>query len=700
VSNSATIGNLALGSGGATTLDFSYGFTGNPTNVALTAGSATITGTSTIRIGGSFAIGSFPVLKYSSLSGSFSGVSAPRGTTATLSNDTVNTTIYVVVTATGGGIVWTGTNSILPNLWDLNTTTNWLTGSTPTIYIESVPPGDSVTFNNLGSGTVLVSNTVSPTAVTISNSTVNYIFQGSGQINSLSGLTKLGSGTASLNLPGTYSGNTVISNGTLNLGANQTFANLTGNGTVDVSAGTPTLTLNDTTNTTFSGTIQGGLSLTKTGNGTLTLSGSAASTNGNLLVNAGSLKFTGGTFNAAATSGNTKIDTGGSLEVSAGATVNILNGGNAWFPIGDTTGTTNTVTVSGGTLMVSNNWGTEVGRIGSGVLTINSGTFINNDQGDVGLILGDQATAESGTVNLNGGSLVVNRILCNNGVNAFYFNGGTFKPTISRTDFFGSFPALSTYVRDGGAIVDTAGFNITIAEPLDHSVVSGDNAIDGGLTKTGNGTLTLNGVNSYTGSTTINAGTLGGTGTIAGVLTNNATLAPGDGGIGSLTINGNITLKAGSTNLFEVNGTTPANDSVVAGGNVIYGGVLRVVPSGTLTVGQTFTLFSGTGAASASNFASVQSIDPTVTFSFTNGLLTVVSMGLDLTQNHLTNSITGGGSTLSLSWSSGWKLQSQTNSLTTGLSGNWVTITDGTTTSTNLPIFPSNPSVFYRLISQ
>jgi len=31
-----------------------------------------------------------------------------------------------------------------------------------------------------------------------------------------------------LNVPGTFSGNTVISNGALNLGANQTFANLSG----------------------------------------------------------------------------------------------------------------------------------------------------------------------------------------------------------------------------------------------------------------------------------------------------------------------------------------------------------------------------------------------------------------------------------------------------------------------------------------
>ena len=235
VSNSATIGGLTLGVAGATTLDFSCGFAGNPTNAALVAGAVNINGTSTIRISGSFAVGTFPVLKYSSLSGAFvSSVVGPRGVTATVFNDTVNQVIDVTVTAVGGGIVWTGTNSISPNLWDLNTTTNWLIGGVPTVYLETVPPGDAVTFNNQGSGLVLISNTVSPASVTISNTLVNYTFQGSGQINSSGGLTKVGSGTVTMNVPGTFSGNTVVSNGTFSLGANQTFANLSGNGALSL----------------------------------------------------------------------------------------------------------------------------------------------------------------------------------------------------------------------------------------------------------------------------------------------------------------------------------------------------------------------------------------------------------------------------------------------------------------------------------
>ena len=63
-------------------------------------------------------------------------------------------------------------------------------------------------------------------------------------------------------------------------------------------------------------------------------------------------------------------------------------------------------------------------------------------------------------------------------------------------------------VRNGGAIIDTNGFNVTAAQPLAHSAIGGDNATDGGLTKIGTGTLTLGGVNTYTGNTNVNAGTL------------------------------------------------------------------------------------------------------------------------------------------------------------------------------------------------
>jgi hypothetical protein len=202
-----------------------------------------------------------------------------------------------------------------------------------------------------------------------------------------------------------------------------------------------------------------------------------------------------------------------------------------------------------------------------------------------------------------------------------------------------------------------------------------------------------------TGAVTVNSGgTLGGTGSIAGNVTVNVGggIAPG-ASVGTLTVGGALVFDALSTNTFEVNGTTPTNDLVVLGAAVTYGGVLKIVPTGSFTIGQTFTLFSGPGATDPSSFASVESSSGT--FSFTNGVLTVVTAPVTGPSGPatLTNSYSAG--TLSLSWpgGQGWRLQQQTNALSTGLSTNWEYLTDGSLSSTNITVDSTKPTVFYRL---
>jgi rhamnogalacturonan endolyase len=58
------------------------------------------------------------------------------------------------------------------------------------------------------------------------------------------------------------------------------------------------------------------------------------------------------------------------------------------------------------------------------------------------------------------------------------------------------------------------------------------------------------------------------------------------------------------------------------------------------------------------------------------------------------------GGILSLSWptNAGWTLQAQTNSLSTGLNTNWTDVYGSSgMTSTNFPVDPTKPTVFYRL---
>jgi autotransporter-associated beta strand protein len=256
------------------------------------------------------------------------------------------------------------------------------------------------------------------------------------------------------------------------------------------------------------------------------------------------------------------------------------------------------------------------------------------------------------------------------------------------------------------------------------------------LVKSGSGTFTLSrsGGNGYTNGTSINGGTLlvsnatasattgatgpgpininsGGTFAGAGIInsatTNNAggTLSPGGtigGAYGTLTFSNNVVMQAGSTSIFEVDGSTPQNDQIILGsasGIVTYGGVLKIVPSGGFTIGQTFTLFSGALASSASNFGSiVGSPGSGKAFSFTNGVLSVVSAPSAPSPVTLTNSLSG--SVLGLSWPAGqgWRLQAQTNALSTGLSTNWADVTSSAVSSTNITVDSTKPTVFYRLV--
>jgi len=549
VSNSATIGNLNLGSGGTTTLEFSYGLTGNPTNAALAANAVTVSGTSVIRISGNFVAGTFPVLKYNSLSGAFAGTAVgSRGVTATVVNDTVNKVINVVVSSTGGAIVWTGTNSVSPNLWDLNTTTNWLFAGSPTVYLESLPPGDPVTFDDSGAGTVLVSNTVSPAKMTVSNAVVNYTFQGSGQINSLGGLTKVGAGTLALNVPAIFSGNTTLSNGAVNFGANQTFGNLSGNSAVAVSSGTPALTVNNSQNTTFAGNVSAA-ALTKSGSGVLTMTGSN-SFSGVVLVNGGAYNLAGGTLNAT-----------GEIQI-------------------------------GGT--------------GTGTITQNGGIVIANADVNVA-----NATGATGTYELNGGTLKTLSVISSAGANStFNFNGGVLMPLADNINFLTNISAVN--VRNGGAVIDTSNLNISIYNGLQHSGINGDNAMDGGLTKRGSGSLTLADAyySSYTGPTVVAGGLLS---LYPGSVSSLNDLTVSNGALGLMVTGGSATYNAASLKLagnaalnlnYDVLSGPPPTTLNVSGGVTVSGVTTINVYGYGWAAGQQVVLvdYTGTPLANLNNF--------------------------------------------------------------------------------------------------
>ncbi|WP_341516586.1 autotransporter outer membrane beta-barrel domain-containing protein [Citrobacter gillenii] len=116
--------------------------------------------------------------------------------------------------------------------------------------------------------------------------------------------------------------------------------------------------------------------------------------------------------------------------------------------------------------------------------------------------------------------------------------------------------------------------------------LAGDNTYTGDTTVT-HGTLLVNGNQSAaTGATTVSGmSTLGGNGTIGGnVLMNDAsTLSAGDGGAGTLTINGGLQLGSKTTSAFELGQAyTPGgalNDLITVTGNLQLDGTLDVTTS-------------------------------------------------------------------------------------------------------------------------
>lgn len=334
------------------------------------------------------------------------------------------------------------------------------------------------------------------------------------------------------------------------------------------------------------------------------------------------------------------------------------------------------------------------------VLTLDGGNGIGTGVGrycDLSLSGWNQTLA--GLTNVPGRNLRVQRV-----VNADTAAAGTLTVNSGADCTFSGFLGGTGGALGGSnpgnnlSLVKSGSGTFTIAK-TDGNTYANGTTVNGGLLLVNNTT----GSGTGAGDVTINSGgTLGGTGSIAGNVTvgSGGALAPG-ASIGTLNLNGNLVLDAASTNTFEVNGSTPANDEVVLGGTVTYGGVLKIVPSGSFTNGQTFTLFSGAGATEPSNFDSLI-VSPAVngtSFTFTNGILTaaVVSVGPSGPAT-LTNSLIG-STTLSLTWPAGqgWRLQQQTNSLAVGLFTNWTYITDGTISSTNLTIDATKPTVFYRL---
>ena len=355
---------------------------------------------------------------------------------------------------------------------------------------------------------------------------------------------------------------------------------------------------------------------------------------------------------------------------AANATITNNNGGNTNFQDQSTAGSATIINNNGGTTTFGVPIvGIDTATAGSANITNNSGgstqflaattagnaTILNNSGGflqfgDSGggtgtATAGNSTITNNGTTSFNANTTAgSSTITTNSGGNVFFFDTSTGGSARFITNAGGSFDmsGLSSAGMTAGSIEGAGSYvlgakNLAAGNNNLSTIVSGViSGIGGSLTKVGAGTLTLSGINTYTGATTVNAGTLivdgsiaasslttvntgatlAGIGTVGSTAIAGGTLAPGSAAgsaFGPLAVQGNLSFTAASTYMIQV---SPANAgrTNVSGTATLGGATVNAVFLPGSYVNRQYTIVNATGSVSGtfnpavtSNMANIQS---------------------------------------------------------------------------------------------
>ena len=583
-------------------------------------------------------------------------------------------------------LIWTGDG--VANLWDVATTTNWVNGASLTNFNF----GDNVTFDDssVNPAVNLASGLLSPGLIKV-DATQNYIFRPGGNISGPgTALLKTGTGTLYLtNTVNAYGGGTVISNGVISFNSGAAL----GSGTITMAGGTldagnALVTVNNVINVTADSVI------------------AVRNTTGSALILTNILSGSTGTLTFRnSTAGKPTLQLTGSGYTFSQPLVFDVSTGTGFIVSGANTASTQTFSgvISGAGIFARNAGGGTT--ILSGANTYSGGTWLPNGSLGIGVdsVSTTPPTVDSGA--LGTGTLVIDSV----GASPRIFASGgahSVDNVINYTNATGS-PLFIIGANDltFKGTVDLFGTNHTLQVDNTGKTTFAGDISNGGLIKTGNGALYLNGNNTYANPTIVSNGTLGGIGTLSGpvIVAAGATLAPGNS-VGTLTINSDLTINGNLA--IEVNKSlSPSNDVVTVSGVLTNGGTGTLTVSNlgpALVVGDKFTLFSqplqngnaltitGGGATWVNNLA-------------VNGSITVASVG-SAQPPRITSTVISGGNIL-ISGTNGtagapFNVRSSTNLITPRAS--WALETSGTfgaggAFSVSIPVSTTTPAKFYLL---
>jgi autotransporter-associated beta strand protein len=508
-------------------LDGNLALRWNSTGVLTLTGTSTFTGGTTVDNGGTLAIG---------------GDAALGAVPATATNNVVFNNVAATLRAAATDVNLAATRDILIDAVTLNIDSNG---------------GD---------------NTM----------TINGVINGSGHVG------KAGNGTVILNAANTYGGNTTILAGNLRAGHNSAFSGSSvritaSSGSMQLADGV-TLANNLISQSNSDNMVdvpQAGANATFAGN--VTVESGGGGTQYRVAANGAGATLT---LTGTATLPNTFVANAGNIIMSGSASINASGNpanNNALLGRPNTSSTVLAFTLKDNTSASFEGF-TNLGNARN--MTDLSLTIQDNatyaTAGPFNLLDTTAATAAS-AVNLNGGSLTsgaFTKTSTGAGRTAtINFNGGVLRAAAASTAYIPAAAGLSGKVKDGGAIIDTNGFDVTVAAPLEADGT-------GGLTKNGLGALVLSGAATYTGPTAVNVGKL----QLETSLTTSASVSVADDATlevaplqtrvvktGNVTIAQNARLDLKDNKLIT---TTPVGTFTAGAYNGVHGEVQRAYHSG------------------------------------------------------------------------------------------------------------------------